>query len=451
MRVVFFVHCFFPSHFYGTETYTLDLAKYYQEVGYQVAVISAIFQGETRQEELIERYEFQGVPVLSIDKNRLPHTCVKETYYQPEMRETLRRVLEELKPDVVHVTHLINHTAVLLEVTHDMGIPTYATFTDFFGFCFNNKLEAANGDLCSGPSVSRSNCVACYLKAAAGSASGGWMKHANNARKAQALARLLGWLRYLPGLSNSPIKGLVEDIAQRPGTLANLYNRAYRAAVAPTHFLASAYQANGIRVPMHAIHFGVDIDRRPKPKRDLGHLPVIGFIGQIAPHKGTDLLLSAFRRLPKGVAFLHIYGPSDQDPHYMRQLEEQAQGVAVEFKGTFGKERMADVLASIDLLAIPSRWYENSPLVLLNALATHTPVLVADVAGMTEFLKPGVNGYAFERGNAEHLYQRLCDLVLEPNILYRMSQTTAYERTPSMMAEETLALYSASGSAPSHC
>ena len=42
---------------------------------------------------------------------------VKETYYQAEMRPVLEQILREIKPDLVHVAHLINHTSALLEVT----------------------------------------------------------------------------------------------------------------------------------------------------------------------------------------------------------------------------------------------------------------------------------------------------------------------------------------------
>lgn len=442
MKVAFFVHCFFPGHFYGTETYTLELAKHYQSCGHQVTVVSAIFQGESSIGELISRYEFQGIPVVCIDKNCLPHTRVKETYYQPEMREVLEQILRELSPDVVHVTHLINHTAALLEVTQVLGIATFATFTDFFGFCLNNKLEAANGDLCAGPIPSRANCVACHLKAAAHKPGvEWWLRHATSAGMAQLIVNGVNLARRMPGLRGGTIDGLVEDIVCRPNMLANLYNAVYRAAVTPTKFLRSAYEANGIRVPLHSIPFGVDIDRSLKPERLAGHIAVIGFIGQIAPHKGTDLLIEAFRRVPKNTAALRIYGPNDQDPEYMKLLSDLARGFDVQFMGTFVKEKMAEILRDMDLLVIPSRWYENSPLVLLNALATHTPVLVSDVAGMTEFLEPGTNGYAFERGSVESLYEHLAKIVQSPEDLYALANTTHYCRTPSLMANETMAMY----------
>jgi glycosyltransferase involved in cell wall biosynthesis len=442
MKITFFVHCFFPEHFYGTETYTLDLARHYQAWGHDVTVVSAIFQGEPSATELITRYEYQGIKVVCIDKNHLPHARVKETYFQAEMGSVLEQLLSEVKPDVVHVTHLINHTAVLLEITAKLNIPTYATFTDFFGFCFNNKLEAADGELCAGPSPNRSNCVACYLKEAARNPHAlAWVKKATTPFAAKLIASLAVFLNKFRGVTNKQMAMLVDDLACRPNVLNKLYNNGYRAAIAPTQFLGDAYRANNLKMPLHNIWFGVDIDRSPKPKRTKGHVPVIGFIGQIAPHKGTDLLVEAFCRLPQNSAQLRIYGPEDQDAVFMENMRVRAKGFDVQFLGTFPKESMASILQEMDLLVIPSRWYENSPLVLLNALATHTPVLVSNVSGMTEFLCPGTNGYFFERGSVDHLFQQLLDLVQSREKLYALSTSTNYDKTSSVMAVETIAIY----------
>ncbi|BDN96628.1 hypothetical protein KAM621c_17330 [Citrobacter braakii] len=74
MKIVFFVHCFFPDHFYGTETYTLGLANHYRAWGHEVAVVSAVFQGEAKQPALVNRYIWQNIPVVAIDKNVIPHS-----------------------------------------------------------------------------------------------------------------------------------------------------------------------------------------------------------------------------------------------------------------------------------------------------------------------------------------------------------------------------------------
>jgi glycosyltransferase involved in cell wall biosynthesis len=192
---------------------------------------------------------------------------------------------------------------------------------------------------------------------------------------------------------------------------------------------------------MHDIRFGVDLPRDPKPERSTSDPLVIGYIGQIAPHKGVDLLVDSFAALGSVSAELHIFGPEDQDPHYMAKIRRAADGRAVRFRGTFPKEKIAGVLEELDLLAIPSRWYENSPLVLLNALASHTPVLISDVAGMTEFVEHGMNGFIFERGDLADLSRTLREIVAAPDSVRAMSQTTEYPRTTRTMVEDVLPIY----------
>lgn len=143
MKIALFVHCFFPRHYYGTEAYTLTLAKGLIAMGHEVTVVSATFQGEPRQARLVESYDWQGVPVLSIDKNAVPHGSVAETYAQPLMRWVHERILRFLRPDAVHVCHLINHTTALIDAARALEIPLFATLTDFFGFCLTNRLESA--------------------------------------------------------------------------------------------------------------------------------------------------------------------------------------------------------------------------------------------------------------------------------------------------------------------
>ena len=441
MKVVFFVHCFFPDHYYGTETYTLELAKHYQSMGIGVHVVTAIFPGEPAAADFVTHYEFQGIPVTCIDKNRLPNTRIKDTYYQPDMRPVLENILRDIKPDVIHVTHLINHTASLLEVTQALGIPTYATFTDFFGFCYNNKLEAADGSLCSGPALDRTNCMACHFKDVGLQPDADrLLRWASRPQRMPWAAKIANFARKFPPLRNGPFDGLLEDIARRPDTLFSLYS-AYREVVTPSRFLRKAYESNGFTMPMRNIGFGVDIERQPKPNRVSAHDPVIGFIGQLARHKGPDILIEAYKRLPKNSAELRIYGPQDQDAAFMESLRLMSEGCNIQFPGTFPKEKMREILDGMDVLVIPSRWYENSPLVLLNALASHTPVIVSDVAGMTEFLNEGQNGFAFQRGSVDDLERILRQVLGKPDTLFDLSNTTHYGRTPKIMAEETLTIY----------
>lgn len=432
MKIALIVHCFFPEHIYGTETYTLQIARNLRELGHEPIVISAVFEGERQRESLITQYSFEGIPVHCIDKNHLPGRRLKDRYLQEEIGPVLDRLLTQLDPDVIHVTHLANHTATLLDVADARRIPRVITLTDFFGFCFNNHLRAADDSQCAGPSPSRVNCMACSLRSAIDQRLG-------------ETSRLARWpvpqagAALMRTFATGRMRQRVSDIAERPALLRQRY-AGFRAAIAPTRFLASAYKANGFDMPIHVQHFGTDIPRAVKTA-GAGAPLRFGFIGQVAAHKGIDLLVEAFRRLPPGSATLEVFGSGE--PGYVAAIQDRSQGLEISFRGTFPSQDMARVLATFDFLVIPSRWVENSPLVLLASLASGTPVVISNVAGMSEFVDEHRNGLLFEKGNADALYSILRDLVSDPQAARGMSATTAYPRSTRAMTEDVIRIYHA--------
>lgn len=432
MRIALFVHCYYPDHYFGTESYTRVIARNLRDLGHKPTVVTATFAGEPKQDSLVERYAIDDIPVLRIDKNLLPHGGLAETYLQPNMAEVQTQILRELAPDVVHVTHLINHTASLLGVCERMAIPVFATFTDFFGFCFNNKLEAADSSLCSGPDRKRANCIACLMRDSPARTSARQWLQAPGARPivSQLLARQ-------PALAGADSEEIVA-LQRRPDRLLAAY-RTYRAALAPSSFLRDAYISNSFE-NLVLSHFGIDLDRSEKPPAPPGAVR-IGYIGQLAAHKGVHFLLDALRMVGGKGLSLTVFGSETQDSVYSTELRQRADGLPVVFKGTFAAEAIAGVLAELDVIVIPSTWYENSPLILLQALATHTPVIISDVAGMTEFLRPGENGLAFRRGEAVALALALRRFADEPELARRMSRTTHYDRTSRDMTDDMLVMY----------
>lgn len=448
MKIALYVHCFFPTHFYGTEAYTLSIAKELIALGQEPVVVSATLAGEPSQKNAIEYYVYEGVEVVSIDKNLFPNRIVRDTYEQPALRHLHERLLRKLQPDVIHVCHLISHTTALLDVARAMQIPVFATLTDFFGFCYNNRLENAEGDLCQGPDEARANCIACFLKLV-------------GARPdAKLLAKLGGHPKLRPLVSQNLarlgrreqdpfiISGFApNDIVTRPDLLRGA-QEVYREAIAPTLFLKRAYESNAFPAPLHISHFGIEIDRAPKPPRQDDGRVRLGFIGQLFPHKGAHLLLDALRASGRANLSLSVWGPQDQDPAYYAGLRRQAEGLPVKFLGTLPRTELAQAFAALDYLVIPSTWYENSPLILLQALATHTPVIVSNVLGMTEFVEHGVNGFHFERGDHDSLTGVLRKVADEPDLASRMSAMSSYERTPADMARDLIAMYAAHGLKP---
>ena len=440
-RIAFFVHCFFPDHFHGTETYTLNLAQQVKHMGYEPVVVTAVFDGEPRRDRLVTYYEYEGIPVVCLDKNRSPVGNLHDTYDQATLLDVYCSLLQHVRPDIVHVTHLVNHTGALLRACRKLNVPTVATFTDFYAICLNGKLQTTDGTLCTGPDKWRTNCLRCMYgeynkQGRTGSIAVDSAMMLQDPGMARALRNKLG---LLPRRQRQDHEELFAVI-RRPDILAECYT-GVRAAIVPTTFTQKIYERNGPHIPLQLIHFGVDTIAKEPVNRDAGGPIRLGYIGQLDYHKGVDLLIEAFRRLPDGVASLHIYGAEEQAPEYSRQLRQQAFGHAVSFCGTFPSADLPEVMATLDFLVIPSRWYENSPLILLSALACHTPVIISNVEGMTEFVQAGVNSFIFAMNDVAALENILRHIAQNPALAQTMAAQTAYERDYMQMARDTVAIY----------
>jgi glycosyltransferase involved in cell wall biosynthesis len=65
------------------------------------------------------------------------------------------------------------------------------------------------------------------------------------------------------------------------------------------------------------------------------------------------------------------------------------------------------VVSGAQFVVFPSEWYENCPLAVMEALAWGTPVIAADIGGVSELVEAGVNGELFESGNADDFQEKI--------------------------------------------
>ncbi len=152
------------------------------------------------------------------------------------------------------------------------------------------------------------------------------------------------------------------------------------------------------------------------------HRPVrFAYIGTWIPSKGVDLLIRAFRDVDASKGILRIYGffPGyDGYPEYEGLLYSLASGSsAIEFKGRYDSDRVCDVLAEVDVIVVPSIWWENSPLTVHEAFQAGIPLVTADVGGMAEFVPNGVCGLQFHHRDWRSLQEVVNRICNQPEIL----------------------------------
>ena len=119
---------------------------------------------------------------------------------------------------------------------------------------------------------------------------------------------------------------------------------------------------------------------------------------------------------------LHIWGGGG-NPTYITALEQKAaRDPRIVFHGRFAHERLPEILNTLDYVVVPSVWYENSPMAILEAYAAHIPVISADQGGMAELVNHGQDGLLFRMGDAGDLARALQRIVDEPELNARLQQ-----------------------------
>ena len=90
---------------------------------------------------------------------------------------------------------------------------------------------------------------------------------------------------------------------------------------------------------------------------------------------------------------------------------------------------------------VPSVWWENSPLVIQEALFNRRPVICSDIGGMAEKVRDGLDGFHFRAGSAHALAALLKRLAAEPERLAALQATMASPPSLQETARATQRLY----------
>jgi glycosyltransferase involved in cell wall biosynthesis len=187
--------------------------------------------------------------------------------------------------------------------------------------------------------------------------------------------------------------------------------------ITPSHFLRDRYIAWGlsstdIEVIENVVRYPRSTEMKQSRSRSSGQL-TLGFFGQISFLKGINILFDAAQILDEaGVTevFIEIHGDSRSQPAAFKEDFQQRlsrAGKNVRFVGPYEQDRVDELMKGVDVVVVPSIWWENSPVVIQEAYRNRRPVICSDIGGMAEKVRHGLDGFHFPVGNAP----ALCDLV----------------------------------------
>ena len=382
----------------GAETYILKLGKILEGKGHEVQFFGLDNPKNTvgnRVGAYVTDLDFsQG-----IRKNLMaPFRII----YSAEARKKIRFVLEDFRPDVVHLNNIQFHLtpSIILETEKyrkETGRKVRIVYTahDYQLICPSHGLFDSNVQICE-------KCL------------GGKYTHCLRTKC----------------VKNSRLKSLLGMM----DAYFWKWNKTYSyidTIICCSDFLKSKLDTQErFRSKTVALHNFVDI----VPLMDVNKSDYVLEFGHLCRDKGTYTLLEAAKRMPETRFVFAGYGDA----------EAEIAGVPnAEFAGFQTGRDLEMLIRRAAVSVYPSEWYENCPFSVIESQMYGTPVVGSRIGGIPELVDEGITGELFETGNSYDLEKKLRNLLSDPELLTRYSENCgkkAFE-TPDSYYQKLMVIY----------
>lgn len=421
MRIVHVVQGMPPESLGGTEMYAAHLAGALRPRGHEVHVFTRL-NDPRRPEYAVDMVSYDGFPVTRINNTftRLP--TFAHSYLNPIVAQSFGKFLDSISPEIVHFHHLMYLSTTCIQETAQRGIPVMMTLHDYWLICQRGRFLKPDLSQCTGQSDE--GCARCFA----------YLLSERLTPFYQRLKPVPGkhlwvrdWLRRAYGkyvVLRPPSAEARQQIAQRMAHIHEIC-KAVSLFLAPSRFLREQFLAFGI--PAEKILFseyGMSPLMCDDKKTRQPEAPVVfGYIGVVDPVKGIHHLVEAVA--PLTGAELRIYGgEADYAPYPDRAqfLAQLRHSPHIRMMGRYDNQELGRILSEVDVVVVPSIWYENAPLVIREAFLAHKPVVTAAFGGMQEWVQEGVNGLLFRPRDVTDLRRVLEQFIADPTLVAKLSR-----------------------------
>lgn len=430
LRILMVLHDFLPRHAAGSEIYTYHIAKALM-ARHDVHLVFTEARAGVHSYQ-IRRGRYDGIPYTEISHQ---HTTAyfERTWRDPMIERLFEEILDQHHPDVVHFQHLHHLSINCITLAKERGIPVIYTLHEYMLLCpRGGQMLREDLEVCARPIPEKcADCIAHYSLETPPDDEG-------RARLATRIARHLpvGVKQALKRLRPEPLPAAPAPAADKNAYAAAISHRLETIKevltdvdlfISPSEFLRQKFIDCGLVREDQIIFSDNGQDSRPfegirrRPSRNLR----VGYIGTISDYKGVHVLVDAMDALVDIPDLeCHIHGSLESFPDYAHGLEARSRNPRTRFHGRYENGKVGEVLAGLDLLVVPSLWYENSPLTIHEAYIAGLPVVASDLGGMAEFVHEGKNGLLFRPGDADDLARRLREVAVDRSMLERLRNTT---------------------------
>lgn len=182
------------------------------------------------------------------------------------------------------------------------------------------------------------------------------------------------------------------------------------AFIAPSRFMAEATSHRVSTDRIRLLYNGVDTDAIKPNESDDGY---VLYLGRLSAEKGVETLLRAHDSSKSDWPLMVAgTGPLEQS---LRERYPKAK-----FIGHVTGEALQATISRAAAVVVPSEWYENCPMSVLEAMAYGKPVVASRMGGIPELVADGVTGVLFESGDADAFGGQLERLMNDPALRRQM-------------------------------
>jgi len=172
------------------------------------------------------------------------------------------------------------------------------------------------------------------------------------------------------------------------------------------------------------------------------------FVGGIEERKGLEVLIRAIARIKKTLPDieLHIVGGVRKIVYYQKlrglikslDLEQN-----IEFVGSLPEKKLSDEYSKATIFVLPS-YEESQGIVILEAMATGTPVVATRAGGIPDMIQDGANGRLVDCGDEKQLANVIVSLLQEKEQRKKLGDAgkqSAFQYLPETIARQHLDVY----------
>lgn len=384
MRVLLVTHRYPPDGVGGVERYVEKLRAALEGYGDDVEVLTRTPRHFPRRPRLVRdgaalRIVGSGVRLREF---LVGHDAVEHAFAS---------VLEQVKPEIVHVNHLIGLSPRIVTLAARAGARVLLSLHDFYVECPLVHLVKRTGELCAGPGGGSECAATCFANEGAEAAR--WkVRYAYFAELLRAVDRV----------------------------------------VAPSRLLADHAGAMAPEARIELVPLGVDHRGTAAPPSSAAPL-TLAHLGTVSRHKGVLGIVEALGEAGLPSVRLRVHGRIDHAEE-RRELERAAAavpGLELFVVGEYRQEELPGLLDGVDAVVAASEVPEGFPLAPREALSAGVPVVAVALGGLAEVVEDGVDGLVVAARDAGALGVALARLANEPGLADRLRAGARVARVPS--------------------